>query len=76
MGVVASMWAEEIDLQAASEAAALNLTTPMEAEEGEEAALECNASRVIEYSDLCLGADPPPDCYPGVKVGRILAIDG
>ena len=41
------------------------------AEEGEETALECNASRVIEYSDLCLGADPPPDCYPGVKVGRI-----
>ena len=64
------MLAEEIDLQTASEAA-LNLTTPMAAEEGEEAALECNASRVIEYSDLCLGADPPPDCYPGVKVGRI-----
>ena len=34
--------------------------------EGEEMA-ECNASSVIEYSDLCLGLDPPPDCYPGVK---------
>ena len=27
----------------------------------------CNASRILEYSDLCVGADPPPDCYPSVK---------
>ena len=27
----------------------------------------CNASSIIEYSDLCVGDDPPPDCYPSVK---------
>lgn len=27
----------------------------------------CNASNVIEYSDLCVGDDPPEDCYPSVK---------
>ena len=30
-------------------------------------ARECNASSLIEYSDLCLGPDPPADCYPSVK---------
>ena len=68
---MAWMMADEIDLQTVSEAA-LNFTIRMEAEEGETAlASECNASRVIEYSDLCLGANPPPDCYPGVKVRRL-----
>ena len=66
------MLAEDIVLQTASSEALLNLSIRMEAD-GEPAALECNASRVIEYSDLCLGADPPPDCYPGVKVRRLYA---
>ncbi len=24
----------------------------------------CSADRLLEYSDLCLGDDPPVDCYP------------
>ena len=27
----------------------------------------CNVSSIIEYSTLCLGEDPPEDCYPSVK---------
>ena len=37
---------------------------------------ECNASSVIEYSSLCLGIDPPQDCYPSVKARRDLGWGG
>ena len=35
----------------------------------------CNASSVIEYSKLCLGDDPPEDCYPKVKSSTIVALN-
>ena len=27
----------------------------------------CNSSSIIKYSNLCVGDDPPEDCYPSVK---------
>ena len=27
----------------------------------------CNTSSIVEYSDLCVGDNPPSDCYPSVK---------
>ena len=44
----------------------LILRPPMTAETAA-VTVVCNASRILEYSDLCVGADPPPDCYPSVK---------
>ena len=35
----------------------------------------CNVSSIIEYSSLCLGADPPEDCYPRVKSQGIISLN-
>ena len=35
----------------------------------------CNVSSIIEYSTLCLGDDPPEDCYPSVKSQAIISLN-
>ena len=35
----------------------------------------CNESSIIEYSSLCLGNDPPEDCYPKVKSTVVMALN-
>ena len=35
----------------------------------------CNMSSIMEYSTLCLGEDPPEDCYPGVKSQGIISLN-
>ena len=35
----------------------------------------CNVSSIIEYSTLCLGKDPPEDCYPSVKSQGIISLN-
>ena len=35
----------------------------------------CNESSIIEYSSLCLGDEPPEDCYPNVKSTVVMALN-
>ena len=35
----------------------------------------CNVSSVKEYSSLCLGDDPPEDCYPNLKGPVLMALN-
>ena len=35
----------------------------------------CNVSSIIEYSTLCLGEDPPEDCYPSVKSQALISLN-
>ena len=35
----------------------------------------CNESSIIEYSSLCLGDDPPEDCYPNDKSPVVMALN-
>ena len=35
----------------------------------------CNESSIIEYSVLCLGDDPPEDCYPDVWSPVVMALN-
>ena len=35
----------------------------------------CNVSNIIAYSTLCLGEDPPEDCYPSVKSQAIISLN-
>ena len=35
----------------------------------------CNESNIIEYSILCLGDDPPADCYPNVWSPVVVALN-
>ena len=35
----------------------------------------CNESSILEYSTLCLGEDPPQDCYPGVMSQGFISLN-
>ena len=35
----------------------------------------CNESSILKYSALCLGEDPPQDCYPGVLSQGIISLN-
>ena len=35
----------------------------------------CNVSSIIAYSTLCLGEDPPEDCYPSVKSQGVISLN-
>ena len=35
----------------------------------------CNESSILEYSRLCVGDNPPDDCYPNVKSPVVMALN-